>query len=142
MRLGRQGQKPGGMPVFGAAGSKRRVGLLDHRDRIANQYDVGKALPLGQFKRADQRQPFRIAVRAVSQIVKQLDIATHDNGRFDPPGIWAATAIKEYFQPCQLRPAVLRFDPVHADGDLADVDRLFLAVHQIVVAGDVGSAID
>ena len=37
--------------------------------------------------------------------------------------------------------AVLQFDAVHRHRDLGDVDLLFFAVHQIVVASDVGAVV-
>ena len=92
------------MTVSDPASCQSELRLPNYLKRIANQCDAGQSQSLRELHCMDQGSPLSVAVRAMAQIVKNMNNTAHHHCDLDPPRIWATAAVKEHFQAPQFDP--------------------------------------
>lgn len=87
---------------------RQSPGLIDHRQRIAENLEVGQPKRRGNFQRIKKRQPFGIHATALPGVTAIMTPAPYDHRQFHRARIGATPAIEIYLH------AILDTSSAHA----------------------------
>jgi hypothetical protein len=92
--LGGEGLEAFAMIAPRAPASRQPAGLADHGDRVAQENEIFQTERSGNGQRLDQRQPFGVQARALTDVTPNMFVSCDDDRGFHHSGVGAAASVE------------------------------------------------